>query len=162
MDYITVDALRREVKTELDAEALEALIRRASAAISRTLGAEPGETVTQRFAGERIAWLSFEPGAVESVVENGTELSAEQYAAAGRAVYKPSGAPWEDVAITYTLAGREDVLALCEQVCVELVKCMLAQSGYASERVGDWSGDADPGAWSRALAKLRRWRPGMA
>ncbi|MGB9866720.1 MAG: hypothetical protein ACPLPR_02275 [Bacillota bacterium] len=161
MDYITVAALRQEVKTELSDETLQAMIRRASAAVTRTLGAEPAESVTERFVNQKVAWLTFEPDTISSVVESGTTLSADQYLVEGRAVYK-DGSAWSDVVITYTIADRDIILALCEQVCVELVKCMLAQSGYASERIGDWSGDVDPAAWNRALAKLRRWRPVMA
>lgn len=162
MDYITVWALRQEVKTELSDEALQAMIRRASAAITRALGMEPSaEPVTERFRDCGIAWLAFVPAEVQSVVESGVLLSPEEYIVDGRMVYKPGGR-WRDVTITYTIGGLDGVLALCEQVCVEIVKHMIAQDGYASQRVGDWSGEQDPKAWSRALGKLRRWRPVMA
>lgn len=162
MDYITVAELRRELKTDLTDEALQAMIRRASAAITRTLGMEPSaEPVTERFRDCGIAWLRFTPAEVQSVIESEVLLSPEEYVVDGRMVYKPDGR-WRDVAVTYTIGGLDDVLALCAQVCIELVKHMVAQDGYASQRVGDWAGDQDPKAWSRALSKLRRWRPVMA
>jgi len=162
MDYITVATLRREVKTELSDEALQAMIRRASAAITRTLGKEPAAQVTESFKNVRVAWLTFEPAEIVSATEGGETLPSDAYILEGRALYRQGEQgpfPWSDLVVTYAVASLQDLLSLCEQVCVELVKCMIAQSGYTSERVGDWSGDVDPQAWVRALAKLRRWRP---
>ncbi len=171
MDYLTLDALRARVRTDLTDAALSAVITQQSAAITLALGAEPNDPMSEEFSPGPTegVWLTFRPASVTEVrdLDAVVLLDPMCYRLVGRLLLPASSWP-RCIRVTYSIADRAALLALLEGVCLDL--CRLAvtdMGGEQSEQIGDYRHEAKDVQAERAkvLARLntiRGIRPALA
>lgn len=136
MTLVDVDTVREHVETDLSDSAIQQMIDAEDAEITRRYGA--AETAVETFAigGTPFLSLSRPATAITSVVENGTALSTSDYTLTYSWLLSRVGWRWRDaVTVTYTPVDTTAQRAL---VLIQLVKLAIAQSGYASQGVGDY------------------------
>lgn len=146
MDYLTLDALKARVKSDLSDAALSAMIAQESAAITLALGGEPADPMREEFSpgATEGVWLAFRPASITEVRDLDADVPLDPvcYRLARRLLLPTFSWP-RRIRVTYSIADRAALLALLEGVCLDL--CRLAvtdMGGEQSEQIGDYRHEA--------------------
>lgn len=160
--FLTVEEVRALVTTPLTDEQLTDVMQREGAWLARRIGPLDGER-TQVFQVadcdlDKPLWLRRPTDGTDDdflVSDNGTDLDSDliRILRNGWGIERID-APWTgpEVQVTYTPNDDDEVA----RVLIELVRLGVSETGYASERIGDYSYQRASGGSNAARASLVR------
>lgn len=145
---LTVEELMDVVDTTLDEPALQAIIDREEAWLARRIGPLADERTVTYYVWptdlDDPLWLS-RPTDEVAVTDGGTELDESVVRLLGNGtIVERADASW--VGPTVEIASEPNDGLEVKGGVIELVRLTLTESGYQSERIGDYSYSRGPGS----------------